>query len=182
MGDDRRRAPAWWRRTCWAGICLVTASLYATAQDADKDARLLNGEPLLPRAYVHLVRPTTNERATLTRVAIDGMHFDEAMRIVNHRPMKRAYDFQTVVNIPGSVSTGQVLHVQFYARGRAPSSPSGEAKAMVYFQQTAPDYKKDLSKTFTVGPAWTRFDYAFTTTRAYAGRPVLRHRLWCPGA
>ena len=158
------RVRSWAQQVCLAGACVM--AIGATTAQA-KDGRLLEGEPLLPCAYEQLVELTSNERATMKCVPVDGMHFDEALRIVNHRQMQNVYDFQAVVSVPSSVATGQLLHVQFYARGKATKSASGEAQAEVYFQQRAPDYQKDLSKRFTVGAEWTRFDYSFTTTRPY---------------
>jgi hypothetical protein len=129
--------------------------------------RLLEGKPMFRIAYVKQVRPTYGERVTMKRVPVDAMPFGEALHIVNRREMQKYTDFQTVVSVPGSVATGQLMHVQFYARGKAPKSASGEAKAMVTFQQMAPDYHKELSKEFTVGGEWTRFDYSFTARHPY---------------
>jgi len=141
-------------------------AIEATTAQA-KDGRLLEGEPMFRIAYEKEVRPTYGERVTMKRVPVDGMPFDKALHIVNRRAMQNYYDFQTMVSVPGSVATGQLMHVQFYARGKAPKSASGEAKARVYFQQLDPDYHKDLFKEFTVGAEWTRFDYSFTATRPY---------------
>lgn len=163
MEHDWESVRSWAQQACLAGACVMAIGTTAQAQDD----RLLEGEPMFRIAYEKLVRPTFGERVTMKRVPVDGMHFDKALHIVNRREMQRYDDYQTVVSVPSSVATGQLLYVQFYARGKAPKSASGEAKATVCFQQLAPNHHKDLSKQFTVGADWTRFDYSFTTTRPY---------------
>lgn len=162
--QGRKTNRAFSRQTCLAGAG-VLAAIGAAAQG--QEARLPEGESLLPGAYAAQVQPYANERASLERVGVDEMAFDQALRITNRRRMQEFWEFQGAVRIPKAIGKGQLVHVRFFARGKAPKNESGEAQGQVYFQQNSPNYYKDLSMQFSVGNEWKPFDYPFVTTRAY---------------
>lgn len=144
---------------------LAAGMLASAATAAEKP--LPPHESLLPGDYVQLLRPIGGEKAKVETIAVEGQSFEQAFRVTNLQRMTKFYDFQILAATDKAVRKGDVILVRFYARGQAPGNETGEADVQVYFQQTSPNYFKNLSQHISVGATWQRLDYPFVVSTPY---------------
>lgn len=153
---------------------LVLSSLaVGAARGAEAPAIPPGGEPVVDAAGMSGFR-LSGEGAAVEIIQVEGQPFGRAVRVRTVKEPQQWWFVQLLAPSTAPVKDGDVLLCTFYARGTETVDESGKPQGMVYFQGAASPWHKSLSRRFTTGAEWRRYDLPFEARQDLApGRAVL---------
>jgi GH35 family endo-1,4-beta-xylanase len=121
-----------------------------------------------PNAIATLGQTSGNAHGTLTRVAVEGQPFADAVRCeVKARP-EHPWDVQFQFRTTRRVEKSDVLWARFFARTvAAPHTETGEGRVGVIFEKSGPPHDKSLNHGLDLGREWTEYFLPFKSLAAY---------------
>jgi endo-1,4-beta-xylanase len=137
----------------------ATATIAAGAAD-------LAGTPASPADWLTAVTWNLGGGATQTTVAVGGLPFAQAKRVVVPQATPNAFDVQARVRNTAPIAAGDSLLLTVWLRQADTTRP--QASVGLGLQLASSPFTGAFSKSLVVGPDWTRFDLPFTSTQTFA--------------
>lgn len=128
-------------------------------------------QPAIPTGGIAVVDPNSLVQVggegfgTVSKVAVQGQPFSQALHIETLKKPTNDYDFQFGTWSTSAVKKGDVLLASFYARALKGQPESGEGRLTMQFQSGAPDWDKSISQYIGVPREWKRYDVPFVARR-----------------
>ena len=101
-----------------------------------------------------------NKTGSVKKNAVFGENFKTALCFNNTRQSNLFYDTQISIPLDRGIKKGDVVLLQFYARGSAIGNETGEGKVQVYLQQSSLPWYKFINVPINVSRKWRRFAFS----------------------
>jgi Glycoside hydrolase family 44 len=107
-------------------------------------------------------------KVVLSRVAVHGQAFGEALRADVKEPSQSEYSVQLRAVTTGAVDEGDALLATFFVRAEKPNEDLGVVETQFVFELARDPYDKSVTYDVQAGPEWREVHVPFVAKRAFA--------------